>query len=477
MPPVRTRFAPSPTGSLHLGNLRVALFNDLFTRRHGGTLVLRVEDTDLDRNVEGALEGILADLAWAGIEWGEGPDVGGPFAPYRQSERGERHAAAAHRLLEEGKAYLCFCDEALLAETRGENPHAPGCPGGCRTGDRAVAAARVAAGEGAAIRFAVPDATVTFQDEIRGKISWEGRDLGDFVLLRSDGRATYNFAVVVDDVEMEITHVIRGSGHLSNTPKHALLFDALGVPRPVFAHLPQVLGADRRKLSKREGAAGVERYRREGYPPDGVVNYLSLLGWSTEDEVEILSRDELAARMELGRAGASDTILDPEKLRWVCGQHLARHPLDTLVSEVTPFLDRARFPAVVGREREVVAALRTRLHTLAEINEHLTLLHPSEAALAAAWEELRGEERGVEILEATRSALVQVPLFEPEGISAALRECAKALGVRGPTYFHPVRLAVMGARSGPDLGLSLAALGREEVVGRIDGALAGVKPA
>lgn len=479
MTPVRTRFAPSPTGSLHLGNLRVALFNDLFVRGQGGTLVVRVEDTDMDRNVEGSMAGILEDLRWAGIEWQEGPDVGGPYGPYLQSQRGARHGEAARRLLEEGKAYLCFCTEEALEGAREFNPNAPGCPSGCREEEPVRARRRAEAGEEGAIRFAVPEGKVTFRDEIRGEIAWQGKDLGDFVILRSDGRATYNFAVVVDDVDMEITHVIRGSGHLSNTPKHALLFDALGAPRPIFAHLPMVLGGDRRKLSKREGALGVSTLRAEGYPPEGVVNYLSLLGWSSEDEEEILSRDDLAARMELGRVGASDTVMDPEKLRWVCAQHLARLPLAQLVERVTPWIDRARYPHVEGREVETLEVIRSRLHTYGEVNEHLELLYPPPSVMDSTLVELGGEEAARRAIDSALAALEGVLPFEAGPIADALRDAAREANLKGPAFYHPVRMAIMGARSGPDMGLVVKALGRSEVVRRLAvarGTLEGTDP-
>ncbi len=474
---IRTRFAPSPTGRLHLGNLRVAVFNHLFARHHGGAFVIRVEDTDRDRNVPGALESILDDLRWAGLDWDEGPDRDGPYGPYRQSEREKRHRAAAERLLEEGKAYLCFCPDLAggePAEARvGEGgAPAPGCPGGCDRLDPAVARSRREAGEAAAIRFPVPREAIEIRDEVRGSIRFHGRDMGDFVILRADGRATYNFAVVVDDVEMAITHVIRGAGHLSNTPKQALLFDALGADRPAFAHLPMVLGADRRKLSKREGAEGMEALRSEGYPPDAVVNYLSLLGWSPGDDREVLTRDELVARMTLDRVGVSDTVFDPEKLRWVAGQHLALVPLDDLCAQVTSFVDRSRFPLEGDALCRAVAAIRTRLQVLADVNEALALVFPDEETLMAGHAELRAEfpegDPSVErILAAVEEALERMGAWEAEELGVAVREAGKGVGARGPALFHPVRLALCGARSGPDLGLVLVALGRGEALARL----------
>jgi len=468
---VRTRFAPSPTGQLHLGNLRVAVFNHLFARHHGGAFVIRVEDTDRDRNVQGSLEAILEDLAWAGLHWDEGPDREGPFGPYRQSERADRHRAVALGLLAGGLAYRCFCSDERLAALREEGEGgAPGvgCPGGCQVGDPARAEERVMAGEAAAIRFPVPDARIEFTDAVRGDISFHGRDVGDFVILRADGRPTYNFAVVVDDIDMEITHVIRGAGHLSNTPKQVLLFDALGAPRPVFAHLPMVLGSDRKKLSKREGALGVGELRAEGYPPDAVVNYLSLLGWSPGDDREVLTRAELESELTLDRVGGSDAVFDPEKLRWMAAQHLALLPLDELVEAIEPFLDRTRFPLEGDELVRSVEAIRTRLHTLGEVNDTLAILYPGTSVLEAGVSEVRKEgEEAVRVVGGIRAALATLTSWEAEELGQIVREAGRELGARGPALFHPVRLALCGTRSGPDLGLVLAALGRDRTLDRL----------
>lgn len=471
---VRTRFAPSPTGRLHLGNLRVAVFNYLLTRRQGGAFVLRVEDTDRDRNVEGALEEILADLAWAGLDWDEGPDVGGRYGPYRQSEREDRHREMARSLLEKGTLYRCFCaDDGGFERRIDAEGGAPGigCGGGCRWLDPAEARARAGAGEGFVLRFPVPDGPIDFEDAVRGPVSVHGKDVGDFVCLRADGRATYNFAVVVDDVDMAITHVIRGAGHLSNTPKHALLFDALDVPRPVFAHLPMVLGGDRRKLSKREGSAGLDELRTAGFPPEAVLNYLSLLGWSPGDGREVLSREELVKAMDLDRVGAADAVFDVEKLTWVSQQHLARWSDDVLLARIRAFVDRTRFDLPDDHLDRAILALRSRFHTLAEVNENLDLLFPGAEVLREGWAQALLEPRGEEVVTAVREALVDASPWEAEGLGRTVRDVGRTLGVRGPGLFHPVRLALSGARSGPDLGIVLAGLGRDEALGRLGGQL------
>jgi len=471
---VRTRFAPSPTGRLHLGNVRTAVINWLLARRGDGRFILRVEDTDSSRNVPGGEEGILEDLRWLGLDWDEGPDVGGPHAPYRQSERGARYDAAVDALLAAGRVYPCFCGEEELgadAEAGKGGREVHRYPGRCRHLSAEERARRSAEGPAPLIRFAVPEDvdSVEIQDEVFGRISFPMSELDDFVIRRSDGRVTYNFAVVVDDVDMEITHVVRGVGHLSNTPKQALVFDALGRPRPTFAHLPTVLGADGRKLSKREGASSVAELRARGYPPVAVLNYLSLLGWSHPQEREVLTRDELVAASGLDRIGRSDTQVDPAKLHWISAQHLGREELPELAAHVAPFVDRARFPGAADRLPEVVDALRTRLGTYAEVNDHLPLLFPDSGALARARAEVVESPEGRALLEAVRDRLERSKEWSSGSLGTTVREVGTAVGARGPRLFHPLRKALIGSEDGPDLGKILAAIGREEAVRRLSG--------
>lgn len=475
---VRTRFAPSPTGSLHLGNVRIAVFNWLFARHHGGRFVLRIEDTDVERNVEEAEERMFTDLRWLGIEWDEGPDVGGPHGPYRQSERTDTYHRVARELVERGRAYPCYCTEDELAAMRvevGEGAEVLRYSGRCRALSGSERRAFEEEGRSHSVRFALPDGLeeVEIEDEIRGSISFPASELDDFVILRSDGRPTYNFAVVVDDDAMEISHVIRGAGHLSNTPRQLLLFRAIGSDPPHFAHLPTVLSPGGGKLSKREGAAAVADLRKRGYVPEGVVNYLSLLGWSSPDGEEVLAAADLAERISLDRVGAADTVYDPDKLRWVSGQHLARMDLETLTRAVEPFVDRDRCPLEGERLSWAVDALRTRLSALGEINEHLHLLYPEPGTrLEATRQELREDPDARELLQALRRRLAKVEPWDPETVGQAVRGTGKELGVGGPALFHPVRRALSGSESGPDLGKVLAALGRPEVLARLDDTLA-----
>jgi nondiscriminating glutamyl-tRNA synthetase len=467
---VRTRFAPSPTGSLHLGNVRIAVFNWLFARHHGGDFVIRMEDTDVERNVAGAEEGILEDLRWLGLEWDEGPDREGPYGPYRQSERGSLYREAAERLLGEGKAYPCFCPAEEPQGTREEAGAARSlrCPGRCRDLSAAERTAREADGTVPVLRFAVPEGAIEIVDEVRGAIQFPPNDFGDFVILRGDGRPTYNFAVVVDDIHMEISHVLRGVGHLSNTPKQVVLFDALGRPRPSFTHLPTVLGPDRKKLSKREGSAAVSELRAKGYHPAGVVNYLSLLGWSAGDDEEVLPVDELVRRISLERLGSSDTIYDPEKLRWMSGRHIASMELDDLVAAVEPWLDRERYPLRGASLATAVAAIRSHLTTFGEINTHLAPFFPRDGvALEDARREVRSDPDSAAVVEAVHSALAACDPWEEEALGRVVRAVGKEIGAKGPALFHPVRKALSGESSGPELGKVLEALGREEVLTRL----------
>lgn len=455
---VRTRFAPSPTGRLHLGNARIAVFNWLFTRHHGGSFVLRVEDTDVDRNVEGSLDSILEDLRWLGLHWDEGPDAGGDYGPYRQSERVALHQAHAEQLLKAGAVYPCSCP-AQVDETPGG-----GCVAGCRDLDPSTAHQRWK--EGAALRFRVPEGPVTIRDAVRGEIRFPADEVRDFVVLRADGRPTYNFAVVVDDLLMEITHVIRGAGHLSNTPKHQLLFRAFGAEVPIFAHLPTVLAPGGGKLSKRGGAPGLDRLREEGYHPDGVVNYLSLLGWSPGDDREVMGMDELAEALELDRVRASDTIYDPEKLRWMSGQHLARMDTQDLALWAAPFFPpELAIPS--GSRLGALNAIRTRISVLSDLPAALQLLYPPTSVWAAAQEAIRSQPEGAEVVTGVRDALEGLDEWKAPALGQALRAWGKANNVKGPALFKPVRLALMGSEEGPDVGLAMEALGREAVLDRL----------
>jgi nondiscriminating glutamyl-tRNA synthetase len=475
---VRTRFAPSPTGRLHLGNLRIAAFNWLFARHHGGSFLLRIEDTDVERNVPGSEEAICDDLRWLGLGWDEGPQIEGPHAPYRQSGRSEVYRRTAMQLLEAGKAYRCWCTEAELEETRERvsGGDVLRYSGRCRRLSPAEQERLAAEGRPSVVRFAVPPGpdVIDVEDAVRGRVSFPRGDVTDFVIQRSDGSATYNFAVVADDVDMEITHVIRGAGHISNTPRQALLFDALGKPRPVFAHIPTVLAPGGGKLSKRTGSAGADQLRAQGFNPEGVLNYLSLLGWSSADDREVLSREELVELISLDRVGKSDTIYDPEKLRWLSGQHIARLSPDELVEAVSPFVDRTRFPLQGEALRIALLTIRTRLTTYGDVNGHLECFFPAPGGeLDRARAEVRNDPGARGVLEALEGRMSGLSAWSPEGLAEAVKATGRETKAKGPALYHPLRKALTGDESGPDLSGIMAALGRDEVLARIRATLAG----
>lgn len=479
---VRTRFAPSPSGSLHPGNARVAVLNWLFARHHGGTFVLRIEDTDVERTVPGAEEQIREDLCWLGLEWDEGigfegPAEEGPYGPYRQSERAALYRAHADRLVEAGAAFPCFCSPSELAAkreaalARGEQPHYDGT---CRDLSAEEVAERKAQGQRPVIRFRVSDTgEITVRDAVRGEVRFAASEFGDFIILRADLVPTYNFAVVVDDALMEISHVVRGAGHLSNTPRQVLIFDALGYRQPVFVHVPTVLGPDRQKLSKRHGAKALAEYRREGVHPDALVNYLSLLSWSSPSGDELLTRERLINEVSLERIGIADAVFDPTKLAWLSSKHIERMPLPELVEAVIPYLDRDRFPLDDDALPVAVGAIRTRLTTFAEINDHLAVFVPTfDDDEAAARAGLRSDASARAVLRAASDSFGALHAWDEEGIGPALRLIGKECGVRGRALYEPLRVATTGHEHGPPLVAILTVLGRPTVLRLLDECLA-----
>src|SRR5215217_1918575 len=336
---VRVRFAPSPTGYLHVGGARTALFNWLFARGQGGTFVLRIEDTDAERSSWEMVQGIVDGLRWLGIDWDEGPDTGGPHGPYFQSQRLDRHRAMADRLVAEGRAYFCYCSTDILQAKR-QAAEAAGSgwmyDRTCRSlGPEQIARLEAAAAP-RAVRFLVPHGATSFDDVVHGTIRFENSNVEDFVILRSDGQPTYHLSVVTDDIDMAITHVIRGDDHISNTPKHVLLFEALRQRVPSFAHVPLILGTDKKRLSKRHGATSVTEYQRMGYLPEAMVNFLALLGWSPGDDRELLARGDLVAAFTLERISGGNAVFNPEKLDWMNQQYVMRMDAERLAGTLEP---------------------------------------------------------------------------------------------------------------------------------------------
>ena len=470
---VRVRFAPSPTGTLHIGSARTALFNFLFARHAGGDFVLRIDDTDAARSHDRHEDAILADLRWLGLDWDEGPDVGGPCGPYRQSERLPGYRTAAHELLAGGHAYRCFCTEERLVELRAKarvEGRGQRYDGRCRGLAPHEVQRRLDAGEPAALRFRIPHGDIVVDDLIRGPVVVGADAVGDFIIVRSDGVAGYNFATVVVDRDMGITHVIRGDDHLTNTARQVLLFRALGAPVPGFAHHSMVLGTDGGKLSKRHGATAVGDYRDLGYLPQAIVNYLALLSWS-HGEDEVLGMDRLIADFEAERLSPSPVVFDQTKLDWLDHAHIMG-----LAAEQHERLFAARLPA--GTPPPAAAAL-------AAAFQSSLVAYGQAAALAAAV--LDPPAPPADLMAALAAAAPQLTSFRalraeaPEWLSPAVardllavyRARGKELGIGARDLLMPLRIALTGAEHGPELPFVLAALARDETLRRLDDALAG----
>ena len=476
MPP-RVRFAPSPTGYLHVGGARTALFNWLYARRQGGVFILRIEDTDAERSSEDMVSGILDGLRWLGLSWNEGPEVGGPHAPYFQAQRIERHRAAAKRLLDEGKAYRCFCsaermqEERTRAEQRGE---AWMYDRACLSLTSERVAELLAAGAPNAVRFKVPPGITAFDDQVHGRIEFDRANIEDFVILRSDGGPIYHLSVVVDDVDMAITDVIRGDDHISNTPKHVLLFEALGAPVPRFAHVPLILGTDKKRLSKRHGATSVIEYQRQGYLAEAMVNFLALLGWSPGDDRELMTAGELADSFSLDGISGGNAVFNPEKLDWMNGQYIARLSIDDLAAAVRPFIDQAGLGTAaivddVARFKRLLELLRPRAKRLTDFAVQAAPLLTDTVEYEP---EAVAKHLGSPDLTAHMTALVDrlrdtSPFDEPH-VEAAVRETAAVRGVKAGVLIHATRVAVTGRTSSPGLFDLLALLGRSETLARLE---------
>jgi len=469
MPKVRVRFAPSPTGQLHVGNVRTALFNWLFARHHGGTFVLRIEDTDVERSKEEFETQLLADLRWFGLDWDEGPDVSPPaggFGPYRQSERLDLYRQHATQLIDAGHAYFCFCSAEQLEAERQEAMKAgqqPRYSGRCRTRPREEAARKVAAGEPAAIRLMISEGQFNWNDLVHGPTSFSSEVIGDPILVRSDGHSAYNYAVVIDDHLMEITHVIRGDDHISNTPRQLAIYQAFGWTPPDFAHLSTILGPDRARLSKRHGATSLQNFREMGILPEALRNYLALLGWSPADGVtEIFSREQLIAQFTLEHINKAPAVFDQEKLNWMNRHYMKESRPRRLAELSVPFLAAAGCIAAPAEE-PVLTWLERVLDAVLKNLDHLSQL-PAAVKLIFEYDAesiVRGEETRHVVEDA--GARQVLAAFIPKVLAAGegpltyerFREIAKAVqkesGKKGKDLFHPIRVALTGAVSGPEL--------------------------
>jgi glutamyl-tRNA synthetase len=477
MPP-RVRFAPSPTGYLHVGGARTALFNWLFARRNGGTFILRIEDTDVERSSADMVDGILNAMRWLGLTWDEGPGVGGPHQPYYQSERLGRYRDAAEQLVQRGHAYYCYCSPDDLKQRR-ERADAAG--DALWKYDRTccnLPPERIAEHEARhaprAIRFRVPEGRTSYADLVHGEIAVDNDTIEDFVVLRSDGHPTYHLSVVVDDVDMQVTHVVRGDDHISNTPKQVLLYRAIGATLPAFAHVPLILGPDKKRLSKRHGATSVTEYERRGYVPEAMVNFLALLGWSPGNDQEVMTRQELVAAFRLEGISGGNAVFNPEKLDWFNQQHMMRMDPAELARRIEQPLRAVGMwreeyrGGMRGWFLEVIELLKPRAKTLPDFVERgVPFFSEQIVRERAAMEKYLSDATLAPHLEALRTELETVDPFDPAPIEAALRRVADARGIKAATLIHATRVAVTGQAVSPGLFEVLALIGKRRTLRRL----------
>lgn len=471
---VRVRFAPSPTGPFHIGGARSALFNFLVARKTGGKLVLRIEDTDLERSSRESEENIKEALKWLGINWDEGIDVGGPNGPYRQTERLDIYRKYTEKLLTEGKAYYCYCtDEELETErqtllSKGETPR---YLGHCRSLTEEQIAKYKADGRKPTIRFRVPaNEQIVVHDLVRGDVVFDSNGIGDFVIVKSDGIPTYNYAVVIDDYLMKINHVIRAEEHLSNTPRQCLIYDALGFPKPVFGHISLILGKDHTKMSKRHGATSVDQYRQLGYLPEGIINFLALLGWASGTEQEIFSMDELFNEFSMEHVAKNPAVFDIDKLNWINQQYMRKLDEDKLFSLAVPFLQRAGYMTVnESAERmewlkKIVWTSREHVCYGAQIADYVKMYFKDDVEFENAETEMVLKAEMVP--KVLQTFLDEINKIELNGanVKVLFKTVQKLTGLKGKDVFMPVRVALTGNQHGPELTEIIPLLGKEKCI-------------
>ncbi|MFJ5717683.1 glutamate--tRNA ligase [Neobacillus sp. NPDC093127] len=476
---VRVRYAPSPTGHLHIGNARTALFNYLFARNQGGKFIIRIEDTDKKRNIAGGEESQLKYLKWLGIDWDESVDTGGDFGPYRQSERNDIYETYYKQLLETGHAYKCYCTEAEIEaereaqSERGENPH---YSGKCRHLTPEDRQRLESEGREPSLRIAVPEGkTYTFDDMVKGPVSFESEGMGDWVIIKKDGTPTYNFAVAIDDHLMEISHVLRGDDHISNTPKQLMVYEALGWEPPIFGHMTLIVNESRKKLSKRDESIiqFIEQYEDLGYLPEALFNFITLLGWSPGGEEEIHSKNEFIELFDANRLSKSPALFDKQKLTWMNNQYMKKIEVDRVLELALPHLIKAgRLPANLTDEehhwaRGLAALLQEKMSFGAEIIELSDMFFKDDAEYEEDAKEILSGEQVPEVLKAFSNELDQLESFQADGIKAAMKAVQKSTGQKGKNLFMPIRAAVTGQTHGPDLPQAIELLGKNKVQMRI----------
>lgn len=478
MSEVRVRFAPSPTGKLHIGGARTAIYNWAYARATGGKFILRIEDTDPERSTQENIDLIVRAMRWLGLDWDEGPEVGGDFGPYLQTKRFDTYTAALDKLAASGNAYPCFCT-AEQNEMRREAIQADGLaahPDPCRCLSCQERSERMAAGETYVWRLKVPQdrGMITVHDAVHGDVDFDAALQDDMIIVRSDGSPTYNFAVVCDDVNMQMTHIIRGDDHFSNTPRQILVYEALGYPTPVFAHIPMICGPDGKKLSKRHGAASVEEYRDMGYLKDGLFNYLALLGWAPDGETTIFSRDEMAQRFSLDRLSKNPASLDPEKLDWVNGQYIQMMGADKFTELLVPQLEKAGYDVSdVDRIKKMYPLVMERVKLVNQAVDMLSYLFVDELSYdeKSVAKILQKEGAGAKGNLLKVASVLEGCDWDCASIEATMRSVVDELGVKVKFVFQPVRVAVTGSQVSPPLCESMELLTREQVASRIAAAV------
>ncbi len=473
---MRVRFAPSPTGFLHIGNARTAIINYLLAKSNNWKFILRIEDTDRERSTRESEQSILNDLSWLGIVWDEGPDKGGSYGPYRQSERFDIYREYTERLLEENNAYHCYCtpDEIETVRKKVEAENKPyECVNRCgEIGDDDKKKFELD-GRKPAVRFRVSRGElITVKDYIKGNITFNSDNIGgDFIIVRSDGYPIYNYIVVLDDILMKVSHVIRGEDHLSNTPKQVLIHRALGIPVPEYAHHPLILGPDRAKLSKRHGITSVELYRKEGYLPEALVNYMALLGWATEDGAEILTFDEIVRQIDLKNIGKSASVFDFQKLRWMNGIYIRNYPVDSLVELFLPYITEAGFDPLAVEERHlksIITAVRGSCEVLSDIKKVIGIFlselnEPDEEA-----DKMLKEDYSREIIILTEKLFSGSRINGENFIEGIITMIKEGTELKGKKLFMPVRAMLTGRLKGPEMDAAIPLIGFEKLRKRVE---------
>ncbi len=474
---VRVRFAPAPTGLLHIGNARTALFNYLFAKKEKGTFVLRIEDTDVERSTEASIEAILHDLKWLGIAWDEGPDVGGPYGPYRQTQRLSLYRRAVEELIEKGKVYKCFCSPERLESLRKEQLSKgmmPKYDGKCRFLEKEEISDREAEGLRPVFRFKVDRGGIAFQDLIHGRMSFDSTGMSDFIIIRSDGMAAYNFACVIDDHAMDISHVIRGDDHLSNTPRQILIYRAMGWSPPTFAHHPLILGPDRTPLSKRHGATAVSQYREEGFLPESLLNYLVLLGWSPPEGDEILSLEKMIQSFSLTGLSRNAPTHSLKKLEWLNSHYLRHIDKDRLFHLLLPYLEKEGIPAQQYDPtylKEVCHLLRDNLTTLSQVRDYLGIFFDEKFYFEEEAQKRFSEPASRETLQKVLKIIEDLP-EKAAGVHTSLfHQLEEKTGQKGKPLYATLRAGITGKMKGPELAKILPLLGKERMVKRLKKAL------